>query len=89
MKREYDLSKGKRGAVNRMLNDKIRITIRLDRDIVDHFRDKVRKAGHGNYQTLINDSLREQIERPDLARTVGAEVRAVVRDEFRKMRASA
>ena len=89
MKREYDLSKGKRGAINPLPLDKIRITIRLDRDLVDCFRDRVRKAGHGNYQTLINDALREYLEQPNLAHSVSAEVRAVVRDELKKMRASA
>jgi hypothetical protein len=34
MKREYDLSKGKRGPVAPLPLEKIRITIRLDRDIV-------------------------------------------------------
>jgi uncharacterized protein (DUF4415 family) len=89
MKAEYDLSKGKRGRVNPLGAEKIRITIRLDRDLVDHFRDKVRKAGRGNYQTLINDALREQIQRPDLAQTVTREVRAALRQELKKLRASA
>ena len=44
MKREYELSKGKRGAVIPLPPEKIRITIRLDRDIVDHFRARVREA---------------------------------------------
>jgi uncharacterized protein (DUF4415 family) len=51
MKREYDLRKGKRGAVVPLPPETVRITIRLDRDIVDHFRDQVRKAYRGNYQT--------------------------------------
>ena len=41
--------------------NKIRVTIRLDADIVKHFKDQVHKAGAGNYQTLINDTLREAI----------------------------
>ena len=89
MKREYDLSKGKRGPVIPMAPEKIRITIRLDRDIVDYFRDQVRKANRGNYQTLINEALRERIKRPDLAQQVGAEVRSVLRQELRKIKAIA
>jgi uncharacterized protein (DUF4415 family) len=89
MKREYDLSKGKRGPVVPMPPEKVRITIRLDRDIVDHFRDQVRKAHRGNYQTLINEALRERIQRPDLAEQVGAEVRSVLRQELRRIKASA
>jgi len=88
MKREYDLSKGKRGPVIPLPPEKVRITIRLDRDIVDHFRDQVRKA-HGNYQTLINDALRDYIQRPGLAQQVGAELRSVLREELEKIKVSA
>jgi uncharacterized protein (DUF4415 family) len=89
MKREYDLSKGKRGPVVPLPPEKVRITIRLDRDIVDHFRDQVRKAHQGNYQTLINDALRDHIHRPGLVQQVGAEVRSVLREELGKIKASA
>jgi uncharacterized protein (DUF4415 family) len=89
MKREYDLSKGKRGPMIPLPPGKVRITIRLDRDIVDHFRDQVRKAHRGNYQTLINDALRDYIQRPGLARQVGAEIRSVLREELEKIKVSA
>ena len=89
MKREYDLSKGKRGPVFRLSSEKVRITIRLDRDIVDHFRDQVRKAHRGNYQTLINDALRDYLRRPTIAQQVGAEVRSVLREELGKAKISA
>jgi uncharacterized protein (DUF4415 family) len=89
MKREYDLSKAKRGAVVPLPPEKVRITIRLDRDIVDHFRDLVRKAHRGNYQTLINDALRECLRRPSIAQQVGAEVRSVLREELGRAKVSA
>jgi uncharacterized protein (DUF4415 family) len=89
MKREYDLSKGKRGPVIRLPPEKVRITIRLDRDIVDHFRDRVRNAHRGNYQTLINEALRDYIQRPGLAQQVGAELRSVLREELEKIKVSA
>jgi uncharacterized protein (DUF4415 family) len=41
---------------------KVRITIRLDANIVSWFKEQVRQAGGGNYQTLINDALRKHIE---------------------------
>ena len=66
----------------------MRITIRLDRDIVDHFRERVRKAHRGNYQTLINDALREYLRRSGLAEQVGAEVRSALREELEKIRAN-
>ena len=89
MKREYDLSKGKRGSVIPLPPEKVRITIRLDRDIVDHFRDQVRNAHRGNYQTLINDVLREYLRQPTIAQQVGAEVRSVLREELEKVKVSA
>jgi uncharacterized protein (DUF4415 family) len=86
MKREYDLSKGRRGPVVPLPPDKVRITIRLDRDIVDHFRDKVRKAHRGNYQTLINDALRDYLRRPTIVEQVGAEVRSALREVLGKVK---
>jgi uncharacterized protein (DUF4415 family) len=62
MKDEYDFSKGRRGAVVPMPPGKTRITIRLDDEVLDWFREKVSDAGGGNYQTLINDALREHIQ---------------------------
>ena len=56
MKKEYDFSKGRRGAVLRMPPEKTRVTIRLDDDILDWFRQQVDDAGGGNYQTLIEVS---------------------------------
>jgi len=88
MKREYDLGKGKRGAVVPLPSDKIRITIRLDRDIVDQFRDQVRRVHRGNYQTLINDALREHLQRPSLAEEVGKTVRSVLRQELHRAKAT-
>jgi len=89
MKREYDLSKGKRGPVLPLSSEKVRITIRLDREIVNHFRDQVRKAHRGNYQTLINDALRDFLRRPSIAQQVGAEVRSVLREELGKAKLTA
>jgi len=61
MKREYDFSGAKRGAVIPIPPGKTRITIRIDDDILDWFREQVNKAGGGNYQTLINDALRQHM----------------------------
>ena len=59
MKAEYDFSHGKRGAVLPSPSGKDRITIRLDKDILDWFRQQVSAQGGGNYQTNINMVLRE------------------------------
>lgn len=63
MKEHYDFRQGKRGAVVQTPPGKERITIRLDRDIVEWFRDRAEAAGGGNYQTQINQALREHIRR--------------------------
>ncbi len=63
MKRRFDFSNGKHGAVVRVPKGKTRITIRLDDDILAWFRRQVDLAGGGNYQTLINGALRQHIAR--------------------------
>ena len=52
MRKEYNFSKGKRGPVIEPDPNKVRITIRLDADIVDYFKAQVHKAGGGNYQSM-------------------------------------
>lgn len=47
MKRGYDFSKGKRGAVTTIPKGKTRITIRLDADLLAWFREEVDRAGGG------------------------------------------
>ena len=82
MKDEYDFSGGKRGAVLPLPKGKSRITIRLDDDVLDWFRQKVDDAGGGNYQSLINQALREHVaaEQNPLEDTI----RRVIREELRK-----
>jgi uncharacterized protein (DUF4415 family) len=40
---------------------KTRITISIDSEVLDYFRNKVEKAGGSNYQALINNALCEYI----------------------------
>jgi uncharacterized protein (DUF4415 family) len=63
MKQKNNFSKRKRGAVVPVPKGKTRITIRIDDDILEWFREQVDSAGGGNYQTLINQALREYITR--------------------------
>ncbi len=81
MKAKYDFSKGKRSAVLPQTGNKVRITIRLDRDIVDWFRSKVEEQGGGNYQSMLNDALRKHIENED--QPLEEILRRVVREELR------
>ena len=76
-----DFSKGKRGAVVKADPNKIRITIRLDGDIIEYFKKLVHDAGGGNYQTLLNDALRHYIQ----SKTEPLEdtLRKVIREELK------
>ena len=76
-----DFSKGKRGAVVKADPNKIRITIRLDSDIIEYFKKQVHDAGGGNYQTLLNDALRQYIrsETEPLEDTL----RKIIREELK------
>ena len=76
-----DFSKGKRGAVIKTDPKKVRITIRLDGDIIDHFKGKVLTAGGGNYQSLINNALREFIQFQ--SKPLEDTLRKVIREELR------
>lgn len=80
MKAKYEFSKGKRGAVLPLSGNKVRITIRLDRDIVDWFRSKVEEQGGGNYQTMLNNALRTYMERQE--QPLEEVLRRVVREEL-------
>jgi len=86
MRKEYDFSKGKRGAVIPSPG-KTRITIMLDDDILEHFRAEAEAKGTG-YQTRINAALRAVINdtrtrtRDDEPLTV-AKLRKVLREELR------
>ncbi len=84
MKENYDFSKGKRGAVLPQSGNKVRITVRLDADIIDWFRDRAEEQGGGNYQTMINDALRIFIEHQN--EPLEDLLRRVVRDELKAAR---
>lgn len=83
MKANYDFSQARRGAVIPASGNKIRITIRLDREVIAWFKNQVDIAGGGNYQTLLNNALREFIKRQEeplekiLRRVVRQELHAI------------
>ena len=80
MKKEYDFAKGRRGAVIKVPAGKVRITIRIDEEIIEWFRARAHEAGGGSYQTLINTALREHMTATREPLT--ATVRQVVREEL-------
>ena len=58
---EYDFRQGRQGAIDPTPPGKTRVTIRLDNDVLDRFRDQVEADGGGNYQMLINQALRDHM----------------------------
>jgi uncharacterized protein (DUF4415 family) len=82
MRKEYDFSKAKRGPVVPAPAGKTRITIRLDDDVIAWFKKQVNLAGGGNYQSLINQALREHVERND-GEPLEDTLRRVLREELR------
>jgi uncharacterized protein (DUF4415 family) len=82
MKKEYDFSKARRGAIEKPLLGKTRITIRIDNEVLEWFRSKVEDKGGGNYQAMINDALREHINKEN--EPLEDTLRRVLREELRK-----
>jgi uncharacterized protein (DUF4415 family) len=78
--KEYNFDKAEQGAVVKSTPGKTRITIRIDTDILNWFRNQVHEAGGGNYQTLINEALREYVRYQD--RTLENTLRKVIREEL-------
>ncbi len=65
MRKEYDFSKSKKNPYARML--KRQITIRLEEETIDYFKDLARESGVP-YQNLINMYLRDCVhhqKKPD------------------------
>ena len=82
MKPEYDFSQGKRGAIDPLPLGKSRITIRLDNEILDWFRDQVEASGGGNYQTLINNVLLDYVRNQQKREPLEDLLRRVLREEL-------
>ena len=80
MKKEYDFKNSKLGPVISK-NGKTRITIYLDNDIIESFREMADESGSG-YQTMINEALRKHLDnssKPPDEETL----RRVLREEIR------
>ena len=82
-KEELDFSKGKQGALVPAAPGKTRITIRLDTDVLNWFRNQVHEAGGGNYQTMINEALRQHIQVQDAV--LEETLRKVIREELQTL----
>jgi uncharacterized protein (DUF4415 family) len=79
MKKGYDFSKAKRGAV--LVSDgKTRITIYLDDVVIERFKTLSEKTGKG-YQTLVNEALRAHLGVDESPLTAAA-LRRILREEL-------
>jgi uncharacterized protein (DUF4415 family) len=81
MRREYDFNQGRRGAIDPSVPGKTAVTLQLDEEVLEWFRAAVNATGGGNYQTLINNALREYIEQRE--EPLEEMLRRVVREELR------
>jgi len=79
MKKAYDFSKAKRGAVL-PAEGKTRITIYLDDVVIDRFKSLSEKTGKG-YQTLVNEALRAHLGVDEVPLTASA-LRRILREEL-------
>lgn len=78
-KKQYDFSKGKRGAVI-PTTGKTRITIYLDDEVLQRFKSQSEKTGKG-YQTLINEALKAHSGLTEKPLTPEV-IRKIVREEL-------
>ena len=79
-KEEFDFAQAKQGASIPIAPNKTRITIRLDTDVLNWFRNQVHEASGGNYQTLIDEALRQYIQVQDAV--LEETLRRVIREEL-------
>ena len=78
---EYDFSQ--RRAIDPTLPGKTRIAISLDNEVLAWFREQVHLADGGNYQTLINEALRQYIQQS--SEPLEETLRRVVREELQRI----
>ncbi|MBV9110628.1 MAG: BrnA antitoxin family protein [Gemmatimonadetes bacterium] len=74
----YDLSNAIRGPIIPPRPDTAQVSIPLDNDVLAWFRAQVHAAGGGNYQTLMNNALREHMS----GATLEEGLRKVLREEL-------
>ena len=84
MRKGYDFSKGRRGPVLASPG-KTRITIMLDDEVLEFFRNRAESVGSG-YQTLINAELRKVVATMSSASVeplTAERLRQILREELR------
>jgi len=72
---------GERAGQGATAGAKVRITIRLDAEIIGWFRSRVEAKGGGSYQAMINNALRDVINQG--GEPLESVLRRVIREELR------
>ena len=80
MRQEYTFSNGERKAILPS-QGKTRITMYVDNEILDRFREQAEAAGIG-YQTLINQVLKEHIQFDSEVSLTEGDLRRIFREEL-------
>lgn len=83
MSDEIDFRNGTRGAIDPLPAGKTRITMRLDDDVLEWFRQHVHAAGGGSYQTMMNSVLRDYVRRQH--ESLETTLRRVIREELQNV----
>jgi len=73
-----------REVLPQVVPNKARITIRLDANTIQWFKEQVRQAGGGSYQNLINNALRDYIEQQK--EPLEDVLRQVLREELQEIK---
>lgn len=81
--KEYDFTNAKRGAIVKSPKGKTLVSIRLDNDILEGFREQVHSAGGGDYESLINEVLRRHLR--EQGRSLEKTLRKIIREELSSM----
>jgi hypothetical protein len=72
---------GREGTKEALAAAKTRITIRLDNEVLEWFRSQVEAKGAGNYQTMINNALRDYVSQG--GESLESVLRRVIREELK------
>ena len=82
MRPEYDFGHARQGGIIHPAANKARITIRIDSDVLAWFRQQAHEQGGGSYQRMINEALREYMER-EMDGDLETRLRKMLREELR------
>ena len=85
MKKKEHSSLGRKEQGKTAPSRKARITIRLDSEIIEWFRRRAEAAGGGNYQTMINETLRQYVDAE--GELLEKSLRRIFREEIERLNA--